>query len=119
MKKFLLFVLSILIFSTEVYGYNYDIKFKKEFYERFSANYFQTLQEQLMTQGYKSHKVYQYVSTLRARLNKQELENLTWNCASKYPPKQIYQNETINKCFSNWSYNFMFEKNSDAIEILK
>ena len=120
MKKCILSLLIIICAGTQVFAYNYDNKFKKNFYDEFIANYFQSLQQGLMNDVYKDESTYQYVSTLRARLNRKDLENSTWNCVSQYSEKQMAQSKDFTeKCFGKWSQKFMFEQNADTISILK
>ena len=120
MKKYILSFLLILCISSQALAYNYDTKFKKNFYDEFVANYFQTLQQSLLNDNYKDESAYQYVSTLRARLNRKDLENMTWACVSQYSEKQMAQSKDFTeKCFGKWSQKFMFEQNADTISILK
>lgn len=120
MKKIILSFFIIFCISEQVLAYNYDTKFKKEFYDEFIANFFQTLQESLLRDGFKQNPTYEYVATLRARLNRPDLEKSTWGCVSKYSPEQMKKSKDFTeKCFGDWSYKFMFEKNSDTINILK
>jgi hypothetical protein len=121
MKKLFGIIFLILLLSGQTFAYNYDTKFKKNFYDSFVVNFFQSLQQSLISQGFKQENVYLYVSTLRARMNRKDLEDATWGCVSKYSPTQ-FQNETnkiINDCFDNWTNKFFFEKNSDALDLLK
>ncbi|MBR6301988.1 hypothetical protein IKR55_04545 [bacterium] len=120
MKKFILLLLTLFI-SSQAFAYNYDPKFKKNFYDEFVANYFQTLQQSLLNnKNYKDESAYQYVSTLRARLNRKDLENTTWGCVSQYSEEQMAKSKDFTeKCFGKWSQKFMFEQNADTISILK
>ncbi len=119
MKKFILLLLTLCI-SSQAFAYNYDPKFKKNFYDEFVANYFQTLQQSLLSGNYKDESAYQYVSTLRARLNRKDLENTTWSCVSQYSEQQMAKSKDFTeKCFGKWSQKFMFEQNADTISILK
>ena len=120
MKKYILSLLFLTCICTQAFAYNYDAKFKKNFYDEFIANYFQSLQQGLMNNVYKNESTYQYVSTLKARLNRKDLENATWGCVSQYSEKQIAQSKNLTeKCFTKWSQKFMFEENADTISILK
>lgn len=120
MKKCILTLILILSVCSQCFGYTYDAKFKKNFYDEFCANYFQALQQGLMRENYKNESVYQYVSTLRARLNRKDLENTTWGCVSQYSKEQIAKSKDVTtKCFGKWSEKFMFEQNADTISILK
>lgn len=120
MKKYILSFLLILCISSQALAYNYDAKFKKNFYDEFVANYFQTLQQSLLNDKYKDESAYQYVSTLRARLNRKDLENMTWACVSQYSEQQMAKSKDFTeKCFGKWSQKFMFEQNADTISILK
>ena len=120
MKKFVSALLIIFCIRAQAFAYNYDPKFKREFYDEFIANYFQALQESLIREGFKQNPTYEYVATLRARLNRTDLEKTTWGCVSKYSPEQMKKSKDFTeKCFGDWSYKFMFEKNADTIQILK
>ncbi len=120
MKKYILLLLISACAGTQVFAYNYDMKFKRNFYDEFVANYFQSLQQGLMDGTYKDESTYEYVATLRARLNRKDLENSTWGCVSQYSEKQMAQSKDFTeKCFGNWSQKFMFEQNADTISILK
>lgn len=121
MKKIIMFLCIIaLVSNTLVYAYEYSNRFKQDFYDNFVASFFNTLQESLMKQNYKDRNVYDYVSTLKGRFDRTQLENETWACVSKYSPEQLKNsNKILDECFDNWSNKFFFEANSDAISILK
>lgn len=120
MNKYFVSVLAVFCICTQVFAYNYDAKFKREFYDEFIANFFQSMQEGMLKEGYKENNTYEYISTLRARLNRPELEKTTWGCVSKYSVEQMRKNKDFSsKCFGDWSYKFIFEKNADTINILK
>ena len=60
------------------------------------------------------------VSTMRARLNRNDLENMTWGCVSGYTKEQMVKSKDFTeKCFIKWSEKFLFEQNADTISILK
>ena len=110
----------VLCISSQAFAYNYDSKFKKGFYDEFAASFFQTLQTSLISQGFDREKSYLYVSTLRSRLNRAELENSTWGCVCGYTKEQMSKSPNFTeKCFGKWSQKFMFEQNADTISILK
>lgn len=119
MKKLLVLFMTVII-SEQAFAYNYDAQFKKDFYDNFVVNFFQSLQQSLLSQGFKQDGVYLYVSTLRARLNRKDLENSTWGCVSKYTPAQLNSGnkKIIDECFDFWTNKFFFEKNSDALKLL-
>lgn len=121
MKKFLAILFLSVIISGQAIAYNYDAQFKKEFYDSFVVNFFQSLQQSLLSQGFIEDKVYLYISTLRARLDRSELENSTWACVSKYSPSQLNNGtkKIIDECFDSWTNKFFFEKNSDALKLLR
>ena len=120
MKKLLTILFVTVIMSGQVFAYNYDVNFKTAFYDSFVVNFFQSLQQSLLSQGFKQDGVYLYVSTLRARLNRKDLENSTWGCVSKYSPAQLNNGnkKIIDECFDSWTNKFFFEKNSDALKLL-
>ena len=121
MKKFLSLFFTLLILSSEVLAYNYSADFKEGFYDGLIANLFQTLQQNLISQGFKQESVYMYVSTLRARLDRKNLEKASWACVSKYTPAQMQSqsDKIISDCFDSWSNKFFFEENADTIKLLK
>ena len=121
MKKLIGMFITLLLLSSEVSAYNYNADFKEGFYDGLITNLFQTLQQNLISQGFKQESVYMYVSTLRARLDRKNLEKASWACVSKYTPEQMQSipEKIINECFDNWSNKFFFEENADTIKLLK
>lgn len=121
MKKFIILTLTLITISTSALAYNYPPEFKQSFYDAFIANLLGSLKENLFQQGFKPYSVNEYVSTLRARLDRKELENATWGCVSKYSPDEMQTNtdKIINDCFDKWSNDFFFKQNESAINILK
>lgn len=121
MKKFIILALTLITISTSALAYNYPPEFKQNFYDAFIANMLGALKENLFQQGYKPYSVNEYVSTLRARLDRKELENTTWACVSKYSPEQMQTNmdNVVNECFDTWSNDFFFVQNESALKILR
>lgn len=121
MKKIIILTITLISLCSNAFAYNYSAEFKKGFYDSFIASLFGSLKESLLSQGFQPASVHNYVSTLRARLDRTELEQASWSCVSKYPPETINQNpdKIITECFEKWNNDFFFVKNSKAIEILK
>ena len=121
MKKLIGMFITLLLLSSEVSAYNYNAEFKKGFYDGLLVSFFQSLQQSLISQGFKQEGVYMYVSTLRARVNRKDLENASWACVSKYTPAQMQSqsDKIISDCFDSWSNKFFFEENADALKLLK
>lgn len=121
MKKFVILAITFITISTSALAYNYPPEFKQNFYDAFIANLLGSLKESLFQQGFKPNSVNEYVSTLRARLDRKELEQTTWGCVSKFPPETLTKDtdKIVIECFSKWNDDFFFEKNKDALQILK
>lgn len=121
MKKLLIAIFILAMMGTQALAYNYDAQFKKGFYEGLIISFFQSLQQSLLSQGFDENSVYMYVSTTRARIDRKDLENATWACVSKYSPTQLQNNSTkiIDECFDGWFNKFFFEKNADALKLLR
>lgn len=121
MKKIIIMSLALITISTSACAYDYPPLAKQNFYDAFIANLLGSLKESLFQQGFKPYSVNEYVSTLRARLDRKELENATWGCVSKYSPDEMQTNanQIVNKCFGKWSNDFFFKQNETAINILK
>lgn len=124
MKKFLIFSILCIFLCGQAFANVWSAQDKKDFYDSFIASFFISFQQGILTQaqGIKEQSVYMYVSTLRGRLNRTELENATWGCISKYSPESLATGKDAEKvydeCFGKWMESFIYEKNVDALKIL-
>lgn len=120
MKKILLLGI-VILFGLQVFAYNYDADFKKSYYDGFIVSMFNSLQNSLLSQGFNSSSVNSYISTMKSRLNRTQLENATWSCVSKYSYQDMVNNSTTvyNDCFDKWLNNFFFVTNKDVSNVLK
>lgn len=102
--------------STSALAYNYPPEFKKKFYDNYCNQLFYTLSYALSIYGFKLEYNEKYISILKSRLNRKELEDATWSCISKNSPEQFKKNpdEIIEKCTGDWRNNFI-NKNQDIL----
>lgn len=116
MKKFIILTLTLITMSTSALAYNYPPEFKKMFYDSYCIQLFGTLSYALQIYGFKPEYNEKYISTLKSRLNRKELEDATWSCISKNTPEQFKKNSDaiIEKCTGEWRNNFI-EKNKDIL----
>lgn len=121
MKKIIVLAITLISLCSSTFAYEYTQEFKKGFYDSFIANLFGGLKESLFAQGFKPNSVDEYVATMRTRLDRTQLEKETWGCVSKYTPDALEKNsyKIVSECFGKWNEDFFFEKNQNAIEILK
>ena len=121
MKKTIILIITLISLCSSAFAYEYSQEFKKGFYDSFIANLFGSLKESLFAQGFKTNSVNEYVATMRTRLDRTQLEKETWGCVSKYPPDKLQANtdKMIIECFEKWNNEFFFEKNQNAIQILR
>lgn len=119
MKKFLVLICAFLIFtSSSVFAYSEQEK--KLFYDGFVLGFFGELPKSLVANGHSRDKAYKYTVALKARLNRQQLEQQTWGCISQYGVVEIKarEKELAAKCFGPWVTKFM-NNNSDLYQLLK
>ena len=120
MKKFLILG-AVVLFGMQAFAYNYDATFKKSYYDGFIASMFNSLQNSLLSQGFTRESVSTYISTMKSRLNRTQLENTTWSCVQKYSYQEMINNanKVYGDCFDRWSNEFFFVTNKDVTSVLK
>ena len=115
----LLFINMVVMSLSKAFAYAYDNDFKTAFYDSFIEGMFEGLQQSLLSQGFTNSSVNVYVTTLKSKVNRANLEQTTWDCVSKYTVQQMQTPGIVDKCFEQWSNNFFFVENSKALEILR
>lgn len=111
----------MLCFSASVLAYEYTAAWKKSFYDNYKASLFSSLKESLLSQHFSASGVDKYISVMKKRLNRSELEEQTWGCVSGYTPESILTKpeEVREKCFEEWNNNFFIRNNKDALILLR
>ena len=115
----LLFINMVVMSLSKAFAYAYDNDFKTAFYDSFIEGMFEGLQQSLLSQGFTKSSVNVYVTTLKSKVNRANLEQTTWDCVSKYTVQQMQTPGIVDKCFEQWSNNFFFVENSKALDMLK
>lgn len=115
----LLFINIVVMSLSKAFAYAYDSDFKKSYYDNFIPVMFVSLEQSLLSQGYTAPSVNTYVATLKAKLNRTELEQSTWDCISRYTVQQMQNPDVVLHCFGGWSNNFFAVENAKALEILR
>lgn len=120
MKKFLILLLAVVILGGTAFAANYNANDKKVFYDGFIGGMFYSLEQRLLAGGLPQTKVTKYVTAMKGRVDRTQLENATWGCITKYTPEQIAAStqKVTDECFNNWVNDF-FTKNDDLLNILK
>lgn len=120
MKKIFVSFLMLVIFSGSALAVEYSAYEKKAFYDGFEGGMFYSLEQTLLQRGIPQAKTSKYVTALKGRLNRTQLENATWACVSKYTPQQLAasQKAVADECFAKWVDDF-YGKNTDLINLLK
>lgn len=102
-----------------VYLSSNKIENKKEFYDNFIPELFNGMKKELISQGFTKYSVSMFMKELEPRFNRQELEDSTWECVSKYPIKDLLDKENnekfIHTCFSDWTIKYV-NKNYDLAQ---
>lgn len=120
MKKFLILCLAMVVLGGSAWAVNYTPQEKKQFYDGFLSGMFYSLEQSLTQQGFPKAKTTRYITSMKARVNRTELESATWACVSKYTPQQMVsgQKKIADECFGKWVESYM-TKNMDLINLLK
>lgn len=121
MKRVLVLCAVVLLINMQAIAFEYDENAKKVYYDAFTKSLFQGMRSALVSKGYDREKVNEYIGAMQSRLDRNELENATWSCVSKYSPsEQVIKSETVaNECFNGWIYSFFNEKNKDTLSLLQ
>lgn len=77
MKKFIVSFLALVIFSGSALAVEYSAYEKKAFYDGFEGGMFYSLEQTLLQRGIPQAKTSKYVTALKGRLNRTQLENAT------------------------------------------
>lgn len=110
MKKILVilgilaFINIFLVTVNKVFAYDYTPEDKKTLYDAFEVGFFDTLTQDLLSQGFEKNSVYIFIAQSKANFNRKELENSSWDCVSKYSPDELNKNidSVAKECFYSW-----------------
>ena len=106
------------LFTSSSYGLDLSPEEKEDFYNKIVSNMFSSIEEGLVSQGFNQTKVKQYTTMLQGRINREELQSMTWSCVSKY--ENLEDKEQIShKCFKRWVTKFIAIDNADLLRILE
>ena len=118
MKKIFIILSIIFLFTSSSYGLNLSSEEKENFYNGIVNNLFSSIEEGLISQGYSELRVKQYVTMMKGRINREELQNMTWSCVNKYD--NLEDKEQIShKCFKRWVTKFIAIDNADLLQIIE
>ena len=97
-----------------------SLEFKNNFYDGAMEEFFPTIEETLIEEGFTKNSVEKSISILRSRFDRSVFENETWDCGSKYSVFYMYikSDEIGNECLEGWVSDF-FAENKDALDILE
>lgn len=117
MKRVITLFIAFLALSLSAFAYNYTNEDKQEFYDAFSTEFFSSMNDELISNGFQKSGVYIYSTQLKSRFNRTELENASWACIAKYSPEQLSKDiqGITHECFASWIENFI-GKNSDLAQ---
>ena len=119
MKKILILLCAIFMLTSSA-AFAYSDHEKKLFYDGFIQGFFGELPDSLVKNGHNRAKAQKYTVALQARLNRQQLEQQTWSCISRYSIEEMNarQKELGIICFGPWVTKFL-EKNADLQQLLR
>ena len=120
MKKIFIIFVSLILFGLPALAFEYSAQEKKVFYDNFLKGMFWAMEQSLLLNNIPKSKVTTYVNAMKKRVNRQNLENQTWACVSKYTQKQMssMSDEIAKECFSKWADDY-YTKNQDLMKLLK
>jgi len=120
MKKYLAVLLLSIVICTTTFAATRSPEYRKNFYDNLEKGLISSIQDGLLTQGLPAGKVQQYTSALSGRINRQQLENSTWACVSKYSDDELIANKEkiAEECFSVWVTELV-NQNTDLLEKLR
>lgn len=118
MKKALSIALMATILSTfgTAFAANYDEHFKKELYDGVLSGLFYSMHDSLSRQKFSESSINAYLSALKKRVDRGELEKATWPCLSKMDLEELKTQG--DKCFANWTAD-LIQNSADLTELLK
>jgi len=118
MKKLLAILL--LCTGTAFATTTYSPEAKQAFYDTLIQGMMASMQDSLIKQGYPQTNVQNYISNLSSRIDREQLENSTWGCVTKYSPNDIMnkREEIAQKCFMTWTTE-LITKNADLMQHLQ
>ena len=119
MKKILVLICVTLLFSCNTV-FAMSVSEKTQFYDGFITGFFWSLNDSMIKSGVPKEKATKYVTAMKARLNRSQLEAQTWACVSKYNTADLFvkQNAISQECFATWTDNYI-RKNIDLLNLLK
>lgn len=120
MKKYLTVLLLSIAVCTAAFAEPRSEEYKNNFYDNLQTGMLTSINDSLVAQGLPSDKVQRYTTALKGRIDRQQLENSTWACVSKYSDGELISNkeQIAEECFSGW-VSELVTANSDLLEILK
>ncbi len=120
MKKIFILVISLVILGLPALSSEYTAQDKKAFYDNFLKGLFWGMEQSLSQQNIPDQKIKNYVNAMKKKVNRQQLENSTWPCVSKYTiDEMMSQSDTVTQeCFAKWATEY-YTKNQNLIELLK
>ena len=120
MKKIFILVISLVILGLPALSAEYTAQDKKTFYDNFLKGMFWGMEQSLAQQNVPEAKIKNYVSAMKKQVNRQQLENTTWPCVSKYTPEEMasQSDKVTQECFAKWATDY-YTKNQNLIKLLK
>ena len=75
------------------------------------------MEQSLSQQNIPDQKIKNYVNAMKKKVNRQQLENSTWPCVSKYTiDEMMSQSDTVTQeCFAKWATEY-YTKNQNLID---
>lgn len=120
MKKIFIIFVSLILFGLPALAFEYSAQEKKVFYDNFLKGMFWAMELSLVNNNIPQDKADRYISAMKGRIDRTQLENETWACVSKYTQKQMssMSDEISKECFSKWADDY-YTKNQDLMKLLK
>ncbi len=118
MRKIILFIFSLIIFSSlnTSFAFEYTQEDKDIFYDAFLEGYFTEIEKSINNINIEQEKKDKFIQNLKKRTNRNELINSSWSCIQKFPIEKIVEASII--CTSDWSQK-QIESNKDLFDMLK
>ena len=120
MKKIFIMLMSLVIMGLPAFSAEYTAQDKKVFYDNFLNGMFWGIEQSLAEQNVSGDKIRNYVNAMKKQINREQLENATWACVSKYSPEEMasQSDKVTQECFAKWATEY-YTKNQNLIELLK